>query len=147
MDDEVNTSAEIAENAVLARGVHIEDLPTAENAEQAQKMGGAKGKNPAQWAYERLIHYIQQFEESLDGEHEVGMGFVGSESGVLTIQGIGYFAPDIVTFYGTDAGGGKRQLVQHVSQLNVMLTAAPRQKSPARRIGFRLGQELEKTAG
>ncbi len=84
-------------------------------------------KSPAQWAYERLVLYIQNFEEQLDGDHEIGMGFAGGEVGVMRIQGIGFFAPDILTFYGEDMDGAKTQLVQHVSQLNVMLRAAPKE--------------------
>jgi hypothetical protein len=101
-------------------------------------------KSPAKWAYERLVLYIKNFEELLDSEHEVAMGFTGASAGVLRIEGIGYFDPDIVTFYGTDADGTRTQLIQHVSQLNVILRALPkRPEEPApRRIGFRLAEGL-----
>ena len=58
---------------------------------------------------------------------------------------MGYFDPDIITFYGSDATGAKTQLVQHVSQLSVMLRALPKQveEAPPTRIGFRLAQDLE----
>jgi hypothetical protein len=64
---------------------------------------------------------------------------------VLRIEGLGFFAPDIVTFYGQDGDGQKLQLIQHVSQLNVMLSAVPKVPGDgaARRIGFRLAQDLE----
>lgn len=102
-------------------------------------------KSPAEWAYERLILYIQNFEEQLDNEHEIAMGFTGGDAGVLRIEGIGYFDPDIVTFYGSDGDGAKTQLVQHVSQLNVMLRALPRQTDHEKpnRIGFRLAANIE----
>ena len=102
-------------------------------------------KSEARWAYERLILYIQNFEKTLDGEHEVAMGFAGGDAGVLRIEGMGYFDPDIITFYGSDTRGAKTQLVQHVSQLNVILRAMPKPKpeEPAKRIGFRLVAELE----
>jgi hypothetical protein len=63
------------------------------------------GKSPARWAYERLILYISNFENQLDIEQEVAMGFAGGDAGVLRIEGMGYFDPDIVTFYGSDAAG------------------------------------------
>ena len=74
------------------------------------------------------------------------MGFTGGDAGVLRIEGMGYFDPDIVTFYGTDSNGIKTQLVQHVSQLSVMLRALPHQAEAGEptRIGFRLAQDLEK---
>ncbi len=100
-------------------------------------------KTPAQWAYERLILYVQKFEEGLDAEHEVGMGFAGSEAGTLHIKGMGFFSPDIITFYGLDQNGTKTQLVQHVSQLNVTLKAAPKLHDRAERIGFQLRSWLE----
>lgn len=103
-------------------------------------------KTPAQWAYERLILYIQKFEEQLDAEHEVGMGFAGSDAGALHIQGMGFFAPDLITFYGADPGGAKTQLVQHVSQLNVMLRSVPKLAEEPRRIGFELRNRLEEAA-
>ena len=105
-----------------------------------------EAKSPAEWAYERLILYIQNFEEQLDNEHEVAMGFTGGDVGVLRIEGLGFFDPDIVTFYGQDQNGAKTQLIQHVSQLNVMLRALPHEGTALEptRIGFRLAEDLKK---
>ncbi|MEM1420048.1 MAG: DUF6173 family protein [Pseudomonadota bacterium] len=100
-------------------------------------------KTPAQWAYERLILYIQNFEKHLDDHHEVGIGLVSGGAGVMRVTGMGYFAPDLVTFYGLDEQGMKTQLVQHVTQLNVTLKAAPKQQEEVRRIGFDLSRALE----
>jgi hypothetical protein len=77
------------------------------------------------------------------------MGFAGGAAGVLRIEGVGYFNPDIVTFYGTDESGIKMQLIQHVAQLNVVLRAVAKatpEEEPARRIGFRLAQDLGEAA-
>ncbi|MEM7452182.1 MAG: DUF6173 family protein, partial [Pseudomonadota bacterium] len=74
---------------------------------------------------------------------EVGMGFAGSDAGMLNIQGMGFFAPDMITFYGADPAGAKTQLVQHVSQLNVMLKAAPKLNEEPARIGFQMRRKLE----
>ena len=73
------------------------------------------------------------------------MGFTGGQMGVLKIEGMGYFDPDIVTFYGSDATGAKTQLIQHVTQLSVMLRALPKQieEEEPTRIGFRLAQGLK----
>lgn len=97
-------------------------------------------KSPAEWAHDRLVLYIRNFERQLDADQEVAMGFAGSDAGVLTIEGLGYFPPDMLTFYGRDEDGMKTQLIQHVSQLSVMLRAVPKAEpeEPARRIGFRL---------
>jgi hypothetical protein len=99
-----------------------------------------KAKSPAEWAHDRLVLYIRNFESQLDAAQEIAMGFAGDEAGVLRIEGIGYFDPDIVTFYGRDETGAKTQLIQHVSQLSVTLRAVPKaaDSAPPRRIGFQL---------
>ena len=104
-------------------------------------------KSPAEWAYQRLILYIQNFEKQLDGEHEVAIGVTDSGAGVLRIEGVGYFDPDIVTFYGADQHGARMQLIQHVSQLSVALRAMPKpgEAPEPRRIGFKLAQEVEES--
>ncbi|MEM8578792.1 MAG: DUF6173 family protein [Pseudomonadota bacterium] len=144
MDDTINTAAEAAEGATEARLHEVHTDAAARHAgQQPMPKGGAARKSPAQWAYERIILYLQNFEEQLDQDHEVAMGFTGGDVGVLRIEGMGYFDPDIVTFYGTDGAGARVQLVQHVSQLNVMLRALPKavQTDAPRRIGFRLAAE------
>lgn len=147
----ISTTAEAVEaNAMpCARVVHS-DPKTPASAEQkplpeAVTRKPIEQKSPAEWAYERLVLYIQNFEEQLDNEQEVAMGFAGSNSGELRIEGMGYFDPDIITFYGSDAAGAKTQLIQHVSQLNVMLRALPKEPEheEPQRIGFRLVADLE----
>ena len=64
-------------------------------------------KSPAQWAYERIILYLKNFEGNLDNDHEVAICFTGGDADVLRIEGMGYFDPDIVTFYGSDVTGAK----------------------------------------
>lgn len=97
-------------------------------------------KSPAEWAHDRLVMYIRNFESQLDAKQEIAMGFASDESGVLRIEGLGFFAPDIVTFYGRDESGAKTQLIQHVTQLSVTLRAVAKEEEtePARRIGFQL---------
>ncbi|MBC2834719.1 hypothetical protein H7F16_04325 [Gemmobacter straminiformis] len=118
---------------------------TVENAPLPQVMSKrpVRDKSPAEWAYDRLILYIQNFEAQLDAAHEVAMGFTGGAGGVLQIEGVGYFEPDLVTFYGRDEDGLKTQMIQHVSQLNVILRAVPKESpaEPPRRIGFTMMQQ------
>ncbi|MGB0797752.1 MAG: DUF6173 family protein [Planktomarina sp.] len=149
MSDQIKTTAEAIEAAALPR-VHETHQDRAAPKLDATLPKGAQGKavdqkSAAEWAYERLIMYIQNFEKTLDGDHEIAMGFTGGDVGVIRIEGMGFFDPDIITFYGTDSGGGKTQLIQHVSQLNVMLRALPKidQTGEANRIGFRLAEDLE----
>ncbi len=149
--NQIDTSAELSEDAVIpmikevlsegAKGRAITGELPAALKESPQK------KSPAQWAYERIILYIQNFEKQLDNDQEVGMGFTGGDAGVIKIEGLGFFDPDLITFYGTDGSGAKTQLVQHVSQLNVMLRASPKEQDQAEpnRIGFKLAEGLERS--
>lgn len=147
----IQTAAEAAEGAALPEAgavMAVEGAPaTAEQLPLPAKVAqrSPEQKSPAEWAYERLILYIRKFEEMLDNEHEVAMGFTGSDAGQMRIEGMGFFAPDIITFYGSDPAGGKTQLVTHVSQLNVMLRAVPKPKeqSEPTRIGFKLGAAVD----
>ena len=147
MDNVIKTSVDALEDDVLpkmraanAAGIQDAELPSAMTQAISKK-------SPAQWAYERVVLYLKKFEETLDAEHEAVMDFAGGDAGVLRIEGMGYFDPDIVTFYGTDAAGAKTQLVQHVTQLNVMLRAIPKEVDApeSNRIGFRLAEQLEKS--
>ena len=148
-DEEIKTTAEAVEAAAMPRRHEVHADPDVEPCAVPESVAQTpvEQKSPAEWAYERLILYIQNFEQQLDNEHEVAMGFTGGDAGVLRIEGMGFFDPDIVTFYGTDSNGIKTQLVQHVSQLNVMLRALPRQveEGAPTRIGFRLAQDLAKS--
>ncbi|MEL7213624.1 MAG: DUF6173 family protein [Pseudomonadota bacterium] len=143
MDDEIRTTAEAVEGNALPRLKEVHTDPDRECPEPIK--APVAQKSPAQWAYERMILYIHNFEKQLDNTHEVAMGFTGGDAGVLRIEGMGYYDPDIVTFYGSDASGAKTQLVQHVSQLSVLLRALPKEVDQAEpnRIGFRLAKALE----
>lgn len=153
MNDEIRTSAEVHEASALPCGRAVHADPAAPETVEQQPLPPAVArkpiseKSPAEWAYERLILYIRNFEDQMDGKHEIAMGFTGSEAGVLRIEGLGYFDPDIVTFYGRDDEGARTQLIQHVSQMNVILRAVPKEQpeEPARRIGFRLAEDWDKT--
>src|SRR5690348_5930792 len=80
--------------------------------------------NPAQWMYERLGKYIQEFEAELDNEHEVGARLVSfGQSITFHIVRMGYSDPDMIIFYGISEKMGKVQLIQHLSQFSVLLVS------------------------
>ncbi len=150
MSDDIKVTAEFAETIKEPRRGAVHSQPGEHSIEQEALPAvvtrqPVEKKSPAEWAYQRLILYIQNFEKMLDAEQEVAMGFTDTGGGFLRIEGLGHFDPDIVTFYGMDQTGAKVQLVQHVSQLNVLLRAMPKDvdaKEP-RRIGFQLAAGLE----
>jgi hypothetical protein len=121
------------------------ETPEVQPLPPALRRTPAEEKSEAQWAYERLVLFIKNFEERLDQDQEIALGMTGGTSGALRIEGLGYFAPDILTFYGRDEQGARTQLIQHVSQLNFTLVALPKAapEEQPRRIGFRLFEDME----
>ena len=93
--------------------------------------------NPARWTYERLGEYIKDFESELDEEHEIGVRLVSFGQTIsFHVQNIGYYGPDIITFYGTNENGEKLQLIQNLSQLSFLLIAVKKLQDKPKRIGF-----------
>jgi hypothetical protein len=98
--------------------------------------------NPARWMFDRLAAYIKQFEARLDQEHEIGARLVSfGHNLTFHIEDMGYFGPDMIVFYGKNDQGEPVQLVQHTSQLNVLLVAVRKQQDRPRRIGFVLDEK------
>jgi hypothetical protein len=102
-------------------------------------------RSPAESTYQRLMKYIGQFEMQLDRDHEIGGRFVSfGDDTHFHIADVGYWNPDIITFDGFDQNGNRMKLIQHVSQLNVLLIAVRKMTpaaEPPRRIGFDLGED------
>ena len=98
---------------------------------------------PAKWMYERVAKQIIEFEKDLSLEEEIGGRFISApKEGYFHIEDIGYWGPDMLIFHGTDANGRPIQLMQHYSQLSVLLCVVPKEKAEARRIGFILEQRF-----
>ena len=104
--------------------------------------------NQAKWMHERVVRSINSFEEQLDQEHEVGARLVsfGSEM-TFHIGDVGYWGPDIIIFYGKRQDGNSVELLQHISQLSVLLVALKKVHEEPRRIGFNLLKSVEKDEG
>ena len=93
----------------------------------------------AGWMYERLVKTINDFEKDLPNTKQAGGRLVSFQNTVFSIDNIGYWGPDIIMFYGTLENGSSVELVQHISQLNLLLIAVDRKddlSQPRRKIGF-----------
>ena len=106
--------------------------------------------SPAQWMYMRIAQAIAAFEKTLDAQHEVGFHLV-SINGAQTmhVQDVGFWAPDLVLFFGRGPDGAPIQLMQHVTQVSLLLVAAKKQtpvEEPPRRIGFDILKKVEGAA-
>lgn len=99
----------------------------------------------ADWKYEKIMEEIADFEKALDKDHEIALKLAAFGSSVtMVVTSIGYQNPDMLYFYGF-VNGKDAQLIQHVSQLNFLMTSVERKDKtkPARRIGFRLSDISE----
>ena len=152
-DQDVPSAASAGEAEVSADGgagalVPVTAWTSPEDCESLARGLPAKA-SPAEWAFARLSRMIEDFEGQLDKEHEIGCTFVGTPGdGTVKIKDLGYWAPDLLLFYGTGENGKPLRLIQHHTQLNVLLTALPKElpQEPPRRIGFALRERMEKVA-
>ena len=92
------------------------------------------------WAdeqFEILKRYIQEFERSLDAEHEVGIMMTNfGQSVLMQVTQITYEDPVLMVFKGY-VNGREATLIQHINQLNFMLTTIDKEPDrPKRQIGF-----------
>lgn len=87
--------------------------------------------------FEILCKHIKEFEKNLDSEHEVGILLTNfGQSITMQVTEIGYEESVLMIFKGY-VNGKMSTLIQHVSQLNFMLTSLPKEPSrPKRTIGF-----------
>lgn len=104
--------------------------------------------SPAQWMYLRIAQAIAAFEKTLDAQHEVGFHLVSTEGGqTMHVLDVGFWAPDLILFFGRAPDGAPMQLMQHVTQVSLLLVAAKKQtEEEPRRIGFEIMRKVEESA-
>lgn len=87
--------------------------------------------------FEILSRYIRDFEQSLDENHEVGIILTNfGQSITMQVTEIGYEKSVLMIFKGY-VNGRMSTLIQHVSQLNFLLTSIEKEPDrPKRTIGF-----------
>ena len=97
-------------------------------------------RNPklADYTYEVIRDYIQEFESELDNEHEIAVQLASFGKNItMAVTDIGYTNPSTIVFYGY-VDNQKATLIQHISQLSFLLLSVTKQdpEKPPRRIGF-----------
>ncbi|CDZ93502.1 DUF6173 family protein [Pseudomonas saudiphocaensis] len=105
-----------------------------------------KDHNLADEFHRRLINWINEFHKSLDEEHEVGARLVNFGQAItFHVEDIGYWNPSLISFQGRNELGEPVELIQHVSQISILLVAMKREniQQPKRPIGFASWEEYE----
>ena len=89
--------------------------------------------------HKRLTKWIQDFDQSLDDAHEVGIRLVTfGQTVTFHLESLGYWNPYLISFAGFTEDGNPVELIQHVNQISVLLMKVPRKDptKPKRKIGF-----------
>lgn len=92
--------------------------------------------------FEIIKRYILDFQKSLDDEHDVGVLLTNFGSTMLMqVTSVGFERSVLMVFRGY-VDGREATLIQHVSQLNFLLTSVPKAPDePKRKIGFTVAQD------
>lgn len=117
------------QNIIESNAIHAMDLIK-------PREGGDAG-----WMHERIVKSIEDFEKDLGNEYQAGGRLVNFKDIVFSIEDVGYWGPDMIIFYGALPDGSHVQLLQHISQLNLLLVSVPRKDDltqPRRKIGFQI---------
>lgn len=89
-----------------------------------------------------LRHYVQDFEQTLDSQHEVGIMMTNfGQSIIMQVEEITYEEPVTFVFKG-QVNCKSATLIQHMNQLNFLLTSLDKvDERPKNPIGFRVPSE------
>ncbi len=93
-----------------------------------------------------LYHQILDYQSNLPDTDDVALQVVQfNQSTIILVESIGYIGYNLVCFYGKDIQGKPVELIQHIHQLNFLLTVAPKPvpDTPKRKIGFVCQDEEE----
>lgn len=100
---------------------------------------GHAESNLASEFYKKLRDWLVDFDKSLDEQHEIGIRLVSfGQALIFHLEGIGYWDPALISFRGRKDSSEPVELIQHVSQISILLVGLPRldPSKPKRPIGF-----------
>ena len=88
---------------------------------------------------DRLYEKIQDYDAKLDNTQEVGVRLVNfGQAVVFHLEAMECVNPSLICFIGTTTDGQPVELIQHVTQLSILLTKVSRRdpSKPKEPIGF-----------
>ena len=126
-----------------SKRLDLSDIKNISAFSEGMKEPDLTARHYADLLHRNLLEQIADFEETLEDDEQIGayLSSFGREM-FIRIENVGYHNPDFIIFYGTGVDDGKKiQLVQHLSQINVMFVAVKSLESAGnpRRIGSRPG--------
>ena len=99
----------------------------------------AADENLASEFHIRLVKWITEYDAGLDAAHEVGVRLVSfGQEVTFRLHDLDYWNPSLMKFIGVLNNGTPVELIQHVSQISILLMTLPLldPSQPKRPIGF-----------
>lgn len=93
----------------------------------------------AQIMYDNIVDRIKRFEAKLPDNMQAGGCLVSAPGTIFSISTVTYMDPDLIIFTGLLPDGSTVELLQHVTQVNLLMVAVQRTDNlnqPRREIGF-----------
>ncbi|NMC74958.1 MAG: hypothetical protein GYA56_11490 [Geobacteraceae bacterium] len=96
--------------------------------------------NPFRGTCKAIKSSIEQFEASLDAEHEIAISLASFGSSIeFRADEIRISPSNLITFHGVTDSGERVHLVQHVSQVSLLLKAVRKVNETPTRVVFQYG--------
>ena len=105
-----------------------------------------QNENTAPVIAHRLYEALCSYQESLPEEDDMVLALAHFGATVnIIVNKVGYIGYNLIVFYGEDSFGKPQKLIQHINQLDFLLTAQPKEtpEAPRRQIGFQTEPETE----
>ncbi|WP_353168685.1 DUF6173 family protein [Acinetobacter sp.] len=127
------------ETRVLRANNHMQEaLSNLRNVENVKEQRKHLHENPVAAIRGIIESQVRDFEDNLEDDYELGAWLASFGNQILIIvEQIQFEEPTLIIFKGRDNSGNKLQLIQHASQLNLLLNAVKKQTDePRQQIGF-----------
>ncbi|MCR4719143.1 MAG: hypothetical protein K5768_05885 [Firmicutes bacterium] len=128
-------STTLAATAAIQRQLAERSRQTQTMVNAAAIQEGSTAECVALYLYEEILKYQANLPELDDVALQV-VHF--NQTTLIFVESIGYIGYNMVCFRGTDSQGKPMELIQHIHQLNFLLTVVPKPipEQPKRKIGF-----------
>lgn len=105
-----------------------------------------QNENTAPVIAQKLYEALCSYQESLPDEDDMvlAVAYFGETVNII-VNKVGYIGYNLIVFYGEDSYGKPQKLIQHINQLDFLLSAQPKEipEAPRRQIGFQTESETE----
>lgn len=110
-----------------------------QNKQKLIKAAEIQQLSTAEYISKHLYNQIITYQSNLPEQDDVALMLVQfNQSTLILVNNIGYIGCNLICFYGVDTNGKPLELIQHIHQLDFLLTVAPKSvpNVPKRKIGF-----------